>query len=223
MSLPDSLPRPVPHFIYVYDPLCGWCYGFGTVMDAVWDQYKDSATLEVVAGGMMRGDRVGPVGEVAPYIRQAYLQVEAHTCVRFGEPYLRDLLGEGATVLDSEPACLMQAAVHRLRPDLDLAFASAVQKAVFRDGMAPRDEAGLRQVAVSLGVDAEKLGTVLREDQTHQDMIDMFNRSESLRVSGFPTLLLEVENRRYVLTRGFAGKSALLDFIRQVLREEGLE
>lgn len=222
MSTPDSVPAAKPHFIYVYDPLCGWCYGFSPVMTALWSHYAGEATLEVVAGGMVRGDRVGPVGEVAPYIREAYKQVEQRTGVTFGPAYLRDLLGEGRTVQDSEPPCLAHTAFRILHPDRALDFAAAVQKAIYFDGLAPRDRDGLIALAGTLGADTRAFARLLDEDDTWQEMINEFNRSEGLGVNGFPTLFLEVENRRYVLSRGYQPIGPLQERVEQILREEGL-
>jgi putative protein-disulfide isomerase len=218
----DSLTRPRPHFIYVYDPLCGWCYGFSPVMEALWAKYQDQATLEVVPGGMVRGDRVGPVGEVAPYIREAYKQVEDRTGVLFGPAYLADLLGEGSTIMDSEPPCLAQIAFRQQLPGQELRFAAALQKAIYHDGLAPRDREGLCALAVRLGADPDLYRNALDQDDTWQEMINAFNRSEGLGVSGFPTLFMELDNRRYILSRGYATEEALLARIAQILREEGL-
>jgi putative protein-disulfide isomerase len=216
----DTLTR--PHFIYVYDPLCGWCYGFSPVMEALWEKYQDLATLEVVPGGMMRGERVGPVSEVAPYIREAYKQVESRTGVTFGPAYLADLLEEGRTVMDSEPPCLAQIAYRQLLPEQELRFAAALQKAIYHDGLAPRDREGLCDLAVRMGADPLRFRTLLDQDDTWQEMINAFNRSEGLGVTGFPTLFMELDNRRYVLSRGYTSEEALLARLAQILREEGL-
>ncbi len=48
--------------IYVYDALCGWCYGFSPVMMQLHSKYKDSIDFQVVSGGMITGNRIGPIG-----------------------------------------------------------------------------------------------------------------------------------------------------------------
>lgn len=215
----SSAPR--PHFIYVYDPLCGWCYGFSPVMETLWATYRGQATMEVVSGGMMRGSRVGPVSEIAPYIREAYRTVEQRTGVRFGEAYLADLLQEGATIMDSEPGSLAQVVVKALQPEQALAFAASLQKAIYFDGMAPRDGEGMVALATALGVDEAAYREAIASDALYQAMIDDFNRSEGLNVQGFPTLFMELDDRRYVLARGYADWPALQERIAQILREEG--
>ena len=71
--------------IYVYDALCGWCYGFSPVIKQVFEKYQAQFDFEVISGGMILGERQGPIGEVAAYIKGAYKTVEDTTGVKFGE------------------------------------------------------------------------------------------------------------------------------------------
>ena len=74
--------------IYVYDALCGWCFGFSPVMSTFAKKYQSEIEVQVVSGGMIRGDRIGPIGEVAPYIKEAYKTVEDSTGITFGKAFL---------------------------------------------------------------------------------------------------------------------------------------
>jgi hypothetical protein len=67
--------------IYIYDALCGWCYGFSPVMQQLQEKYAGKLEFEVLSGGMIMGLRAGPIGEVAAYIEKAYPDVESETCV----------------------------------------------------------------------------------------------------------------------------------------------
>lgn len=56
--------------IYVYDALCGWCYGFSPIIKQFYKKHKNHFdSIQVVSGGMIRGERIGAIGEVAPYIK----------------------------------------------------------------------------------------------------------------------------------------------------------
>jgi putative protein-disulfide isomerase len=208
--------KAMPRLIYVYDPLCGWCFGFGPTMARVWETYKDSATLEVIPGGMVRGSAVGPLSDIAPYIRQAYTSVEELTGAKFGKPYLDELFGEARTIQDSEPACLAQTAMSILHPERSLAFAKAVQQAIYVDGIAPTDRAALSAIAVNLGADKSAFDQLMADDDTYQRMINHFNQSEGMGVTGYPTLFLEIEDQRYVVCRGYASYEDISKRIAQI-------
>lgn len=215
--LADQNPNPEYTFIYVYDPLCGWCYGFSDVMMRLAGEYGEKANFEVVAGGMVRGDRVGPLSEIAGYLQGAIPTVENTTGVKFGPAFMADLHGEGLTIMDSEPACLMHTAVKMLRPELALPFAAAVQKAIYRDGLQPTDKEGLQTIALGLGVNIDDLTALLSTDDLYQAMINEFNRSEGLGVTGFPTLFLEIGGERYVLSRGYTRFENIRDQVEKVV------
>lgn len=215
MVIPPS--QPVPHFIYVYDPLCGWCYGFSPVIAKLKETYQDRATFEVIAGGMVRGDRVGPLLDIAPYLREAYRTVEKTTGVSFGQPYLDELFGEAGMIMDSEPGCLAQTAVNLLHPDLAISFASEIQNAIYSQGIPPASIQAWIDLAVTLGADRHALTSLLADDQTYQDMINGFSRAEGMGVRGFPSLFMEVDDQRYVISRGYATWPALEVRIEEIL------
>lgn len=215
--LADQNPNPEYTFIYVYDPLCGWCYGFSDVMTRLAGEYGEKANFEVVAGGMVRGDRVGPLSEIAGYLQGAIPTVENTTGVKFGPAFMADLHGEGHTIMDSEPACLVHTAVKSLQPRLALPFAAAVQKAIYQDGLQPTDLEGIQAVAHELGINKSDLTALLPTDELYQAMINEFNRSEGLGVTGFPTLFLEMDGERYVLSRGYTRFENIRDQVAKIV------
>lgn len=215
--LVDQNPNPKYTFIYVYDPLCGWCYGFSDVMMQLAKEYEENANFEVVAGGMVRGDRVGPLSEIAGYLQGAIPTVENTTGVKFGPAFMADLHGEGNTILDSEPACLVHTAVKTLQPQLALPFAAAVQKAIYLDGLQPTDLEGIQAIAYKLGVNKADLADLMQTDDLYQAMINEFNRSEGMGVTGFPTLFLEIDGERYVLSRGYTRFENIRDQVDKIV------
>ncbi|HET8830003.1 MAG TPA: DsbA family protein, partial [Pelobium sp.] len=73
--------------IYVYDALCGWCYGFSDVMTKLYHEYKNDFDFEVISGGMILGDREGPISGTAELIKTHLPRVEETTGVVFGQGF----------------------------------------------------------------------------------------------------------------------------------------
>ncbi|MCF8238366.1 MAG: DsbA family protein [Saprospiraceae bacterium] len=215
-----SVPVPQPHFIYIYDPLCGWCYGFSPVITKLHEDYSSKATFEVIAGGMVRGDRVGPLSDIADYLQEAYKTVEERTGVQFGQPYLDELFGDADMIMDSEPGCLAQTAINQLRPEHSVAFASAIQKAIYGLGLPPDDRDGIIKIMVAHGLNEEIARGAFSDPQLYQKMINAFSKSEGMGVRGFPTLILEIEDQRYILTRGYAGLDDLQQRMQEILEAQ---
>ena len=125
--------------IYIYDALCGWCYGFSPVINDFAEKFKEELDIQVVSRGMIRGDRIGPIGEVAPYIKDAYKTVEDSTGVKFGEAFLQAILADGSTVFTSIPASIALSVFKTLQPENSLKYATDLQKAIYLDGVQPLD------------------------------------------------------------------------------------
>lgn len=188
-------------------------------MQKVWEHFNDRVTLEVIPGGMIRGASVGPLSDKAPYIQDAYKTVESYTGVLFGQAYLDELFGEATSIQDSEPGCLAQTVISKHYPDKALVFAHALQIAIYREGMAPTDQIGIASIAEKLGVDMNHYNRVIQEDETYQEMVNYFNRSEGMSVNGFPTLFLEIEDQRFVISQGFTSFHTIKDRISSILSE----
>ncbi len=80
-----------PTVIYVYDALCGWCYGFSPLMQRLEAAYKDKVAFTVLSGGMVPPEHAQPVAAKAGYIAGAYKTVEEYTGVTFGAAYLKHI------------------------------------------------------------------------------------------------------------------------------------
>lgn len=82
--------------------MCGWCYGFTVVMEAIYSKYRDTIDFNVVCGGLALRERAGFINDVAPYCKEgAYLQVEKTTGVRFGELFVNNVLKNNSMFMDS--------------------------------------------------------------------------------------------------------------------------
>jgi len=116
--------------IYVYDALCGWCYGFSPVISKLHERHQEELEFEVLSGGMVTGERIGPIGEVAGYISQAYKDVERAAGVTFGEGFLKGILAEGSAIFTSIPPAVALTVFKQHQPKKAVPFAARLQKAI---------------------------------------------------------------------------------------------
>jgi putative protein-disulfide isomerase len=125
--------------IYVFDPLCGWCYGFSKVMAEFYKVNKNNYEFEIVSGGMVTGDRVEPIGKIAPYIKNALKDVENASGVKFGKKFIEETLDKGTIVFNSVPPSIAISIVKKEKPEYAIPFAEAVQKAIYFYGINPNE------------------------------------------------------------------------------------
>lgn len=211
------MPAPKPTFYYVFDALCGWCYGFSPTMQRVAAHYKDRLQFEVISGGMVTGDRIGPIGQVAGYIRTAYKDVERATGTKFGPGFLEGTLAKGTATFSSiEPAKAL-ATFRSHKPQEALAYAHALQHAIYYDGTAPTDLEAFARLAEKQGVDKTAFLKEVRSREIEQQMLKEFRTSDSLGVQGFPTLFLMRNGKLVKLSEGYLSEKELESRIERVL------
>lgn len=195
--------------IYCYDALCGWCYGFAPVIEKFAQDHADDFSIEVLSGGMITGERIGPIGEVAGYIGEAYKDVERATGITFGKDFLEGTLAEGKAIFSSIPAAIALSTFKTFAPDRALDYAGALQRAVYHDGVEPTDMAAFAERAATLGVDQAAFLERSRSNEFTLAAEADFERVRQFGVSGFPTVIIQAEEKYYLLTRGYTDGATL--------------
>lgn len=204
--------------LYVFDPLCGWCYGFSPVMMKLYANYKDNIDFDVVSGGMVVGDRVGPLGEKAAYIREAYKVVEQKMGVKFGDEYVNKVLVEGTAIQTSIPASKLLVAFKSLDEKQSILFAHELQNALYVHGVHPDNMEGLLEKADTFGTSKNEILTIAKSDKIEAALNHDFKLASKLGVTGYPTVFVTRDNTINVIARGadsYENVSSRLDeFIR---------
>lgn len=200
--------------LYVGDPMCSWCYGFGKEMTELMAMHPE-LELQIIVGGLRAGgtevlDQAGKQFRLTHWAR-----VEAAS----GLPFNREaLMARENFVYDTEPVCRAVVTARKLAPAADqLAVFRALQHAFYVEGLDTTDGRVLSSVvAAQLGLDVE---TVLRmwldADTIAQTGAD-FASARALGVRSFPALLLETERGVVEVSGGYAQAAQLDQQLRQV-------
>jgi len=201
--------------LYVGDPMCSWCYGFGKEMSELMAMHPGLA-LEIVVGGVRAGatdllDQSGKEFRLGHWAR-----VEAAS----GLPFNRAaLLARENFVYDTEPVCRAVVAARRLAPASDLlAVFRALQQAFYVDGLDTTDGRVLSQVvAAQLEMDVEAVLRMWQDGDTIAQTRDDFVRARALGVRSFPALLLDTGDGIIEISGGYAQASQLDQQLRRAL------
>ena len=210
----------LPELLYIFDPLCTWCYGMGTVVQQAQQQFAGQVTVAVLCGGMITGDEVGPIGQSWGFLRNALPQVEQVTGAQFGDAF-RQLGEAGQQIMNSEPPSRAIAVFRQLdaTEKRTAQFARDVQTALFRDGHDLNDPATYSPLLASYGLDADKFLAMWAAPALVQAVQQEFATAGRLGIQGFPTSVLRVGNAGYVLARGFQPYPTFADGLTQALQQ----
>ncbi|GAB3545587.1 DsbA family protein [Spirosoma fluminis] len=194
---------PRPRIIYIYDALCGWCYGFSPVIRRFQATHADAYDFDVLSGGMMTGARTKPIAALRSYIEQAYKSVEARTGVQFGQPYLNQILQSDTYVADSEKPGMALTLFKAIMPDRAVDFASTLQTALHRDGIDLNVDSQYGPLVDPFGIDPDEFVAHLNDPAIKEQTWAEFNLVSQYGINGFPSVLLDTGSNLFQVTRGY--------------------
>lgn len=211
-----------PTIYYAYDALCGWCYGFSDVMTTLYERTQQDYNFYVLSGGMVTGDRIGPVGEVAGYIKEAYLTVENTTGVKFGEDFLAEL-DKGTNIFTSIPAAKAMALFRSQKPDECIPFAARIQRAIYEEGLPPAENSTFGSCAADFNLDAKAFADNMDLDKVELLVEEEFKTVANWGITGFPTVVYKDGNYAYMIGRGYTPLNILEETLKNVQTEIALK
>ncbi|MDP9043789.1 MAG: DsbA family protein [Pseudomonadota bacterium] len=192
---------------YVYDPLCGWCYG---ATPAVSDLLEiPGIRVELLPSGLFSGERARPMDD--DFARFAWsndqrIQRLTGQCVT--EHYREKVLGDRQQLFDSGPATVALTAVSITDPSREFYALKAIQHARYAEGRDVTSLATLADLLKVLGLqeaaammaqpDAALLDANRARVAQAQALIHEFG------AGGVPTFISESDAKRSLLDSGAA-------------------
>ncbi len=192
-----------PTLFYIYDALCGWCYGFSPVVSELESKYNDDFNFRVLSGGMVTGDRVSTLEKVSSFIIDSFRNVEEKTNVQFGPEFIKKLEADSQELYSSEPAAMAMAHFRTLLPQKEVAFASRIQNAIYYQGWPPANWETYANCAADFDLDRAAFLKDIQKEELHKLVQREFEVVANWGIKGFPSLILQKGEKAYVLSRGY--------------------
>lgn len=208
--------------LYCYDAYCGWCYGFSPVIKRIAENYKESFSFEVLSGGMIITDTPRHIGLTAGYIKEAYKRVEEYTGIKFGQDYLWHIFNPDLSdwFPSSEKPAIALCVFKEYYPEQQVEFASDLQFALHYEGRDLCDKEAYRYILEKYQIPATEFYEKMDSDEYKEKAYYEFALCKQLMVTGFPAVLLQVnESKFYLLAKGYTDYDSLQETIESVLAE----
>ncbi len=142
--------RPPETVTYLFDPLCGWCYGATDALDAL--AAHPGISLDLAPTGLFSGAGARAMDEAfAAYAWDNDRRIARLTGRTFAEAYRRNVL-DGRGRFDSGPATLALTAARLADPGAERAALKAIQAARYAEGRDVTDPGVLADVLDGLGL-----------------------------------------------------------------------
>lgn len=187
--MPQSL-----RLTYLFDPLCGWCYGAAPVIGALAEDAD--VHLDLLPTGLFSGAGARPMDDgFAAYAWANDQRIARLTGQVFSDLYRRDVLANRTQMFDSGPATLALTAARDSGLACEVAALKAIQIARYVDGGDITNLAVLADILHRIGLedaarrvaapDADLIAMTQSRAATGSAML------RSVHGNGVPTLVLE--------------------------------
>lgn len=190
-------PRADLEFIYIGDPMCSWCWGFAPVLDALADH--STIPIRTVVGGLRPGPSAEPIEHLRSYLAHHWNQVAE----RSGQPFDTAALDRPGWIYDTELACTAVVTMRHLDPAATIRFFTRIQRAFYAENVDVTQPEAYPQLIAGFDVDPARFMDLLTGEEMKRATWEDFEEARALSASGFPTLLLRLEDGYAVVTRGY--------------------
>jgi len=191
---------------YIYDPLCGWCYGAEPLVSAA--AASPAIALDLHAGALWPEPTRLPES-TRLYIRQADQRIAAMSGQRFGPDYHGGLLLDPTMVLESRPPTAAVLAAQSLDPTKELPMLRAIQHAHYEHGRRVVEHDVLCDIAVEIGLDRAAFEAALTRVPLEEHIDSTHRLMSQVGAQGFPTFVLQLGDDLYPVPHGrFASQPA---------------
>lgn len=187
--------------VYIADPMCSWCWGFAPVINQLMMEFADQLSLRIVAGGLRPYTKESMDDEMRDEIVHHWQSVHEMT----GQPFTFEGAFPPGFVYDTEPACRAVVTARELAGDqIALQLLRSLHENFYLNQRDVTQSEVLRETAGSIdGLDADAFARQLDTDAARDRTLDDFRFSHSLGVRGFPTVVLEHNDRYGLLSSGY--------------------
>ena len=191
--------QPLATLHYIFDPLCGWCYGAAPLVDAA--RQIPGLALQWHAGGMLAGPQARRItADWRAHVLPHDQRIQQLTGQPFGEAYTDGLLNQVGTLLDSAMPITAMLAVQAMEQPADrpavhaLDLLHRIQQAHYVQGRTISDADTLQHIAAEAGLSPQDFAVAYvgqLGDPTLAHIQDSRRWLQQVGGQGFPTWALE--------------------------------
>lgn len=217
--------------VYVGDPMCSWCYGFGVPLQQLLEQLP-GVPLAVVLGGLRAYNQ-----EVMPDTLKNTLHHHwEEVTKRSGKPFGTGQFDREGYIYDTEPACRAVVTIRSHAAEHTLAMYHAVQDTFYAEGRDITQTAVLADIWQEVReklVDSKATGHAIDNVDFSRDAFIEAFESDTIKtqtrndfamvqqwgIRGFPALIAVVNGEAQLVANGYMEADEMLQRVQQVFEE----
>ncbi|MFC2125528.1 DsbA family protein [Bacteroidota bacterium] len=204
-------------FIYVFDPLCSWCYGFHPTVRKIYEENSDSCEIEVLCGGNFIGEEKMPVKNRSLKIQRAYEGVGRITGAEFSRYFFDNIIHNHQYIMDSEPSCIAFYVMKTILPEKALSISYSLQQCFYIEGRRLDKQATFTALARKYGISKQDFLDKFLDSKYKELTFQEFDRVKEIDVHGYPSFFLLKNGKYHDLAEGFAKEEEVRKELSRIL------
>lgn len=201
-----------PILYYVHDPMCSWCWGFSSTLEALIAALPAGIEFRRLLGGLAE-DTDDPMDEVTrAMVQGSWQRIEANIP---GIKFNFDFWDKCQPRRSTYPACRAVLAARRHGRDEDMN--KAIQAAYYKQARNPSDDSTLLELAEELAIDVEQFHADLHSDETEKELAAEIALARELFVDSYPSLVLKDGTSEWRIPVDYNDHRPMLELIDDLL------
>jgi len=199
-----------PTLYYIYDPMCSWCWGFNNTWKQVQLEVNDHLNIQYVLGGLAPDSNEIMSTEMRSYIQENWRKIEREIP---GTLFNNDFWENCTPIRSTYPACRAVIAAKNQGNQFEFSMINAIQEAYYLQAKNPSNKATLISLGVSIGLDEQQFIKDLNSNITQTKLESDIKLYQSLGAKGFPSLVLENNGIKKMITIDYNNPAFILEQI----------
>jgi putative protein-disulfide isomerase len=192
------------HLLYIADPLCLWCYGFGPELSALLARHPGTQ-VDLVMGGLRAFHTNVMDAAMKDTLRGHWENLSKAS----GQPFSQALFARDDFVYNTELTCRAVVVARSQAPELALSLMRAIQTAFYCDGRDVTRGDVLADIAAETGLQRDLFIAAWNSPEAQDTARADFMSTQRLGVQGFPTLALVENSQLYLIANGYTKADVL--------------
>lgn len=181
-----------PVLYYVFDPMCSWCYAYQPIYQRVMNGLNNHPiTHKNILGGLAADSDLPMPLTQQKQIKAIWQRIEEETGTPFNYNFWRECEPRRSTYA----AC--RAVIAARKQQAEQAMLEAIQEAYYLRAMNPSEDDTLLQLADEMGLQFDQFEQDFYKAETEKTLQDNIALAHSMPIDGFPSWVLEYEQRYY--------------------------
>ena len=205
--------------IYVYDPMCSWCWGFSPTWHSIRETLElrytsDLLSIRYLAGGLAPDSREPMPVELAESIRGYWRTIEQ----TLGTPFNHDFWTNNVPRRSTHPACRAVIAARELSgTQKERDMLGTIQQAYYLKAQNPSNLTTLVGCAEIIGLDRQAFERLVQSPECDALLQYEVRHARSIGAKSFPSLFIEHDEQIEPIALDYKDASVVIRSVEEAI------